>query len=79
MSDKMREEFEAAYISGAIRLAEDAGNVRYEDYHMQQAWVSWQASRAALVVNITVHEEFDKRMYASNVYKELDKAGISYE
>lgn len=44
-----------------------------------EKWECWQASRATMVANITVHEEFDKRMYAINVYKELDRLGVSYE
>lgn len=84
MSDKMREEFEAAYAkAGSVGgWAPDFRLHKNGDYMQPTvywAFWSWKASRATLVVNITVHEEFDKRMYASNVYKELDKAGISYE
>lgn len=70
--DKMREEFDSWYSE--YKLQHDPLMI---GKHV--AWQSWQASRAALVVDMTVHEEFDKRMFASNVYKELDKAGIKYE
>lgn len=77
--DKMREEFEkwAAVHYGVYSIGKVDGN--YSSQKVNDSWLVWQASRAALVVDMTVHEEFDKRMYASNVYKELDKAGIKYE
>lgn len=74
----MREEFEKWYDSPQ----DDMGLIPATDLNKAVeivAWSAWQASRAALVVDMTVHEQFDKRMYASNVYKELDKAGIKYE
>ena len=78
--DKMREEFEKEYGELYLQKEEDGS---YAGFRAKIAWEywqkAWQASRAALVVDMTVHEEFDKRMFAINVYKELDKAGIKYE
>jgi len=78
MSDKMREEFEQFAVRRGYSIDKDAHGF-YVSVACWSSFEAWKASRAALVVNITIHEEFDKRMYASNVYMELDKSGISYE
>lgn len=59
MSEKMREEFESWWIEtefGGSREAAAHWLTRYEDaYHYKdpaQAWKAWQASRAALVVEL---------------------------
>ena len=60
MNDKMREEFEAwaseeAEVRGVgelIGLLKDEHHDRYAMIWTQTAWVAWQASRTALVVEL---------------------------
>lgn len=37
----------------------DENDVVFVDDWVQGAWIGWQASRAALVVNIDTHSEFE--------------------
>ena len=74
MSEKMREGFEA-WASQFFRIdAEPWGE--YVDNETQWAWLSWQASRAALVVELP---EKAALMSASSVYAALDDAGVGYK
>ena len=60
MSDKMREEFEAwaaeeAEVRGVgalLGLMTDEHQDRYSMIWTQTAWIAWQASRAALVIEL---------------------------
>jgi hypothetical protein len=54
MSEKMREEFEAwaatkGWESRNMKRRTDGG---YDDWSVQPMWLSWQASRAALVIEL---------------------------
>lgn len=74
MSEKMRDSFEA-WASQFFRIdAEPWGE--YVDNETQWAWQAWQASRAALVVELP---EKAALMSASSVYAALDGAGVSYK
>ena len=70
--DKMREEFEAWAISDMGYMVARAGDGYKCDY-MNTAWLSWKASRAALVVELP---EKAALMSASSVYAALDDAGV---
>lgn len=49
----MREEFEASGITRRISRSTEPGCTDlYEDSHTQMAWMAWQASRAALRVEL---------------------------
>ena len=79
--DKVREEFEAWAVNYNLALA-DWGN--YSDRHVNNMWKSWQASRAALCVEIPTDGEassfgnyvvFD----TDDVRAMLDAAGVRYK
>ena len=75
--DKMQEEFEAWCCNYNLKIA-DWGN--YADRHVNNMWKAWQASRAALVVelpgaiwcSLAYHEAIN------DVKEALDDAGVSY-
>lgn len=49
----MREEFEASGITRRLSRSTEPGCTDlYEDSHTQMAWMAWQASRAALRVEL---------------------------
>lgn len=76
MSDKMREEFHEWCRSIGFTLKINAwGNDYAIGYGLEQ-WLAWQASRAALVVELP---EKAALMSASSVYAALDDAGVSYK
>lgn len=54
-ADKMRAEFEAwcvgFHIGSPLERYDDDPAV-YRDWHVQCAWCAWQASRAALVIEL---------------------------
>lgn len=70
MSDKMREEFEAWWISA---------NPRLTDLPKEQAYYIWQASRAALVVELPNETYYSVTEYENEVALRLKDAGIKYE
>lgn len=82
MSDKMRDGFESWCLAKGytLRPAEtNCGIIIEGDYgHLtvQIAWQAWQASRAALVVELP---ERAALMSASSVYSALDDAGVGYK
>ena len=63
MCEKMREEF-------------DAWTIKYGFDDGEHMWQAWQASRAALVVELP---EKAALMSASSVYAALDGAGVGYK
>lgn len=76
MSDKMREEFHEWCRSIGFTLKINAwGNDYAIGYGLEQ-WQAWQASRAALVVELP---EKAALMSASSVYAALDDAGVGYK
>lgn len=74
----MREEFESWAMSDMGYMCVRVGG-GYKDDYMNTAWLSWQASRAALCVQMPrcCNEEQDS--YRLNVIDSLDDAGVSYE
>lgn len=75
--DKMREEFEVWACNYNLKIA-DWGN--YADRHVNNMWKAWQASRAALRVelpgaiwcSLAYHEAIN------DVKEALDDAGVGY-
>lgn len=70
--EKMREEFEAAYVEGLVlrcgegfrdtalySLSEKKPNGDYQHYTDGIAWWAWQASRAALTVELPDASHYD--------------------
>ena len=53
-TEKMREEFEAAYLRGDFYAAEQGSEVQFQDFRKHCAYVAyktgWKASRAAIEV-----------------------------
>ena len=74
MSEKMREEFESWAIS--CHMCTYLDGVEYRHQSTEWAWMAWQASRAALVVELP---EKAALMSASSVYAALDNAGVGYK
>lgn len=56
MNDKMREEFEAWAMTSAYLGLSDTCMERFEDGYLggevHAAWIAWQASREALVIEL---------------------------
>ena len=79
MSEKMREEFET-WASQFFKLDVESWG-EYKDSETHWAWISWQASRAALVVELpgaiwcplAYHEAIN------DVKEALDDAGVCYK
>jgi len=80
MSEKIRREFEEWFYEYSLPCEGDwfkrdsCGDYDYPSTH--DAWMGWQASRAALVVELP---EKAALMSASSVYAALDDAGVSYK
>ena len=74
--DKMREEFEAWAVNYNLARS-DWGN--YSDRHVNNMWKSWQASRAALRVELPGAWRLAEHEYKRQVEESLDGAGVSYE
>lgn len=87
--DKMREEFEAWCSSHGYTLRPAETNCgiiidgQYGNQRVQIAWDAWQASRAALCVNLPKQWYDDgldsDLMEAHHVGKALDAAGVRYK
>ena len=75
--DKMREEFEAWAISDMGYMVARAGDGYKCDY-MNTAWLSWQASRSALCVELPENCK-GMALTVSELHHQLDKAGVSYK
>ncbi len=80
MSEKIRREFEEWFYEYSLPCEGDwfkrdsCGDYDYPSTH--DAWMGWQASRAALVVELP---EKAALMSASSVHAALDDAGVSYK
>ena len=87
--DKVREEFEAWCSSHGYTLRPAETNCgiiidgQYGNQRVQIAWDAWQASRAALCVNLPKQWYDDgldsDLMEAHHVGKALDAAGVRYK
>ena len=92
MTDKMREEFEVAYqaacLSRAVARFDPSvfAKDHCDDYLsslVQSAWWGWQASRAALVIELPDYtspyyggDHFDECQYAADCEKAIEAAGL---
>lgn len=78
MSKKMREEFEEWFIDN---YCHGAGPVNNGSPVAMAAWRSWQASRAALVVELPDATGYPLAYHEaiSDVEAALDDAGVSYK
>lgn len=85
MTDKMREEFEVWALTNFInsetmkplaRCASEADEYRYSLVNM--AWIGWQASRAALVIELPtdIKTMAGPVMYADDVRAAVEAAGL---
>ena len=80
MSEKIRREFEEWFYEYSLPCEGDwfkrdsCGDYDYPSTH--DAWMGWQASRAAMVVELP---EKAALMSASSVYAALDDAGVGYK
>ena len=80
--DKMREEFEKEYGELYLQKEEDGS---YAGFRAKIAWEywqkAWQASRAALVVELpqSLGYPYTGMLYLTDVEHKLDKVGIKYE
>ena len=89
MSKKMRDEFESWCLENGytLRPAETNCAIIIEgDYGhptVQIAWQAWQASRAALVVELPAQWSNqcydDEIMFSGQVIDAIDSAGVSYK
>ena len=82
MSEKMREEFESWAIS--CHMCTYLDGVEYRHQSTEWAWMAWQASRAALVVELP--SDICGEYYADGwnaalmcVEGMLEEAGVSYK
>ena len=91
MSDKMREEFEAAVLNSELlpcnSIVKIEGGDEYSSVLTGVAWLSWQISRAALCVelpeshNRAISNDFDDGFEQSLSWckDSLDDAGVRYK
>ena len=89
--EKMRKEFEAWVIShaesisykyiGRVLLKDSVGG--YLSMWVDSAWIGWNASRAALCIDLPkqwVSREYDDEiMNAGEVIESLENAGVSFK
>lgn len=68
--DKMREEFEAWAITSAwlgigdeSQMHQDAEGTGYNEIEVHTAWLAWQASRAAIEIELPDGKSLMERMY----------------
>ena len=82
MSEKIRDEFEAWAKSEQISIevfAEDEQNAgEYYFLEAHCAWKAWQASRAALRVELPENCK-GMTLTVTEFHKQLDEAGVSYK
>ena len=81
MSEKMREEFELWASNLLLPMDKHDGN--YVHSGVNRRWQAWQASRAALVVELPAVQRLgfisEPIMDADDVKYSLEDAGISYK
>jgi hypothetical protein len=81
-NDKMREEFEAWLIPAWSRekFVDEDGDLQYREDWVQGAWIGWQASRAALVIELpeAFHPDHDwgPCMESGEVRAAIEAAGL---
>ena len=79
MSEKMREEFESWAIS--CHMCTYLDGVEYRHQSTEWAWMAWQASRAALVVELPDSTGCGPAYHEAicDVTCSLDEAGVGYK
>ena len=87
--EKMREEFEAWYEGHCAPLESDWFKRDsdfpddYDYFPTQEAWAGWQASRAALCVELPAEVAGDGivcgKMWSAQVLHSLNMAGVNYK
>ena len=79
MSEKMREEFESWAIS--CHMCTYLDGVEYRHQSTEWAWMAWQASRAALVVELPDSTGCGPAYHEAicDVTCSLDDAGVGYK
>lgn len=77
----MREEFEAWVLGRNVcvkygaKLRQNADG-SYSDYRINDRWLAWQASRAALIIELPDSWDFDSAEYMDDVIVALEKQGV---
>ena len=90
MTDKMREEFELAVLKGELlpcsSVSRSGDDGEYSSVLTTVAWVSWQASRAALCVELPsrISDDSDKWSVGYDfgvdaAADSLDSVGVHYK
>ena len=82
MTDKMREEFEAWYINDGYGDSRPTRHLEgYAAPNVNDMWLSWKASRAALRVELPDYEIAcgECHYHARNIQEALDYAGVCYK
>lgn len=78
--DKMRKDFERWFrIQGHIMERHPEYVECYFNPIVQSHWAAWQASRAALRVELPSAWRLAEHEYKRQVEESLDSAGVSYE
>jgi len=84
MIDKMREEFEKSPRFRGMDFTRSATHPEfYDSPYANGAWDGWQASRAALVIELPDYtspyyggDHFDECQYAADCEKAIEAAGL---
>ena len=82
MTDKMREEFEAWYINDGYGDRRPTRHLEgYAAPNVNDMWLSWKASRAALCVELHDYEIDcgECHYHARNIQAALDDDGVRYK
>jgi hypothetical protein len=81
MSEQMRKEFEA-WAKGRLHL-DKCDDGTYDWASTLSAWSAWQASRAAIVVELPQELKFPnvtkKLVYVMQIKQAIAKAGVRYK
>ena len=83
--DKMREEFEAWYEGHCAPLESNWFKRDsdfpddYDYFSAQEAWSGWQASRAALCVDLPMCTNESQDTYYKELVDELETLGVKYK
>jgi hypothetical protein len=76
-----QKEFEVWAESKGYKLEKCKNHSYYRSASTSSAWQTWQASRAALVVELPDYEvlEWGEFYYKHTIEEALDKAGVKYK
>ena len=77
--NQSQKEFEAWAESKGYKLEKCKNHAYYRSASTSSAWQTWQASRAAQVVELPCWSEYDTpRQYMDAVRQKLDELGIKH-